>query len=545
MVLTMNTAAKLLDAQTRVMEGQSWSDFCRALEAAGDIVLARTTPASPIDRAEGYRYLTRLTRIGLEMMLEHADPDFPTFYAASHPTGKIGGDNPDNLYQNATIAGDREYRIYGRRNTVPYLSFGTKANRYATEGTMASTGELEAAEMVFGKDGSFEIAVSRERKAGNWLPLAADTSMLLVRQTFLDRANEVAADVRIERVGGPARPEPLTPQKLDRGLASAAAFVTGTARTFVNWVEEFRKYPNAFAPFPQETCYRTGGDPLIYYLHGYWQLAADEALVIDNASARVRDLELPARQLLDGVAGLSLPAGVLEQAHGEIQRGRNADFRDCRARSWSRQLHGYRGPRLRFHAAALDAREDASAAALPGREAGKSRARGQNVSMYLEDIERIRQLKYRYFRGIDTADIELLRGVLAEDVHIDYHGGTYRWQVEGREAMLTAIAASFNEHAVACHTGHHPEIEVLTPTTATGIWYLTDVFINLREKLVTTGSALYRDEYVKQADGWRIKSSTYKRLYEIQEALESAPKLTAHYLANAAGREAIARATTR
>ena len=179
MVLTMNTAAKLLDAQTRVMEGQSWSDFCRALEAAGDIVLARTTPASPIDRAEGYRYLTRLTRIGLEMMLEHADPDFPTFYAASHPTGKIGGDNPDNLYQNATIAGDREYRIYGRRNTVPYLSFGTKANRYATEGTMASTGELEAAEMVFGKDGSFEIAVE---------PRTQGRQLVAARRRHLDAA---------------------------------------------------------------------------------------------------------------------------------------------------------------------------------------------------------------------------------------------------------------------------------------------------------------------------------------------------------------------
>ncbi len=278
----MSTAAKLVDAHARVMDGQSWRGFCRALETAGDIVLAATTPATPIDRAEGYRYLTRLTRIGLEMMLEHADPDFPTFYAASHPTGKIGGDNPDNLYQNATITGDREYRIYGRRNTVPYLSFGTKANRYATEGTMASTGELEAAEMVFGKDGSFEIAVSRDRKPGNWLPLAADTTMLLVRQTFLDRPNEVAADVRIERVGAPPKPAPLTPAMLDRGLAAAAAFVTGTARTFVNWVEEFRKYPNAFAPFPQETCYRTGGDPLIYYLHGFWQLAPDEALVIES-----------------------------------------------------------------------------------------------------------------------------------------------------------------------------------------------------------------------------------------------------------------------
>jgi hypothetical protein len=282
MVLTMSTAPRLMDIEARVMEGQSWRDFCRALEAAGDIVLARTTPGSPIDRAEGYRYLTRLTRIGLEMMLEHSDPDFPTFYSASHPTGKIGGDNPDNLYQNATIAGDREYRIYGRRNTVPYLSFGTKANRYATEGTMASTGELEAADMTFGRDGGFEITVSRERRPGNWLPLAADTSMLLVRQTFLDRPNEIAADVRIERVGGPATPEPLTPQKLDRGLAAAAAFVTGTARTFVNWVEEFRNYPNAFAPFPQETCYRTGGDPLIHYLHGYWQLGADEALVTDT-----------------------------------------------------------------------------------------------------------------------------------------------------------------------------------------------------------------------------------------------------------------------
>jgi hypothetical protein len=278
----MNTAAQLLDAEARVMDGQSWRAFCRALEAAGEIVLAATTPATPIDRAEGYRYLTRLTRIALEMMLEHADPDFPTFYAASHPTAKIGGDNPDNLYQNATIAGDRQYRIHGRRNTVSYLSFGTKANRYATEGTMVSTGELEAADMEFGPGGRFEIVVARERRPGNWLPLAADSSMLLVRQTFLDRPSETPAEVRIERVGGPAKPAPLTPEKLDRGLAAAAAFVTGTARTFVGWVEEFRKYPNAFAPFPQETCYRTGGDPLIYYLHGYWQLATDEALLIES-----------------------------------------------------------------------------------------------------------------------------------------------------------------------------------------------------------------------------------------------------------------------
>ena len=99
------------DTLARVTSGRVWEEFCEALKAAGQVILRPEAPDTELDRAEGWRYLTRLTRVGLEMMLEHSDPDFPTFYSASHPTGKIGGDNPDNLYQNATIAGDREYRI--------------------------------------------------------------------------------------------------------------------------------------------------------------------------------------------------------------------------------------------------------------------------------------------------------------------------------------------------------------------------------------------------------------------------------------------------
>ncbi|HUA89401.1 MAG TPA: nuclear transport factor 2 family protein, partial [Steroidobacteraceae bacterium] len=81
------------------------------------------------------------------------------------------------------------------------------------------------------------------------------------------------------------------------------------------------------------------------------------------------------------------------------------------------------------------------------------------------------------------------------------------------------------------HTGHHPEIDVLTDTTATGIWYLTDVFINLAEKVRTTGSAIYRDKYLKQQGQWRIAESVYERMYEEVEAYTEAPRLTAHWLA--------------
>ena len=107
------------------------------------------------------------------------------------------------------------------------------------------------------------------------------------------------------------------------------------------------------------------------------------------------------------------------------------------------------------------------------------------MSLRLEDIEKIRQLKYRYWRSIDTGDIAALEELFTEDVRVDYIGGSYRWQMQGRDKIIESIAQSFHANAVACHTGHHPEIEVLTDTTATGTWYLTDVFINLAEKIRT------------------------------------------------------------
>jgi hypothetical protein len=153
------------------------------------------------------------------------------------------------------------------------------------------------------------------------------------------------------------------------------------------------------------------------------------------------------------------------------------------------------------------------------------------MSLRLEDIELIRRLKYKYWRSIDTGDIAALREVFTEDIKLDYIGGSYRWQVAGRENVLDSIAGSFNANAVAVHTGHHPEIDVLTDTAAVGTWYLNDVFINLVEKKRTSGSALYRDRYIKTADGWRICESVYERIYEEVETLAHLPHITAHYLA--------------
>jgi len=273
-----------MTARDDVMDGSAWRTFCRQLEHAGEIVLSADAAANELDRAEGYRYLTRLLRIALEMQLEFADPDFPGFYRASHQTAKIGADNPDNDYLNAALNPTRRYIISGVRGTVPILTFGTKANRYAIDGTMASTGELDAKDLAIAPDGGFEIIVSNENPgSGNWLPMAPDTSFLVVRQTFSDRGKQTANRLTIKALDGPPTPTPLSAATLAQALTRTAGFVEGTAKTFANWAEDFRVHQlNKLATTDQSLFQRAGGDPTIFYLHGYWQLAPDQALVIET-----------------------------------------------------------------------------------------------------------------------------------------------------------------------------------------------------------------------------------------------------------------------
>ncbi|MPZ84677.1 MAG: DUF1214 domain-containing protein [Actinophytocola sp.] len=270
----------MADTQAEVLTGQVWSDFCRALEKAGDVVLRDSAPGTALNRAEGYRYLTRLVREMLYSTVENADPDFPRLHELD--LTKLGADNPDNVYLSANIRGDRTYRITGTRGSIAYFSIGSKANRYAKDGTMASTGELSDRDLTVREDGTVEIIASAAPHGGNWLPLAADSTGLVVRQTYLDRTTEQPGTWRVECVDRPATPGPLDPNTLAKALRRAALAVHGTAATFAAWTELFMTRPNELPDFGQEMFQRAGGDPEIFYLHGYWTLAPGQAWVIET-----------------------------------------------------------------------------------------------------------------------------------------------------------------------------------------------------------------------------------------------------------------------
>ncbi len=132
----------------------------------------------------------------------------------------------------------------------------------------------------------------------------------------------------------------------------------------------------------------------------------------------------------------------------------------------------------------------------------------------LEAIELIKQLKARYFRFLDTRNLAGLESVFTEDATAHFKGADYEFELDGWSALEAFYTKSFTGKSFGMHNGHHPEITV-DGDTATGIWYLQDIFIELNHNVTIMGSALYHDTYRKGATGeWRIASTGYERLWE-------------------------------
>jgi len=201
-----------VDAGSPSLEhGDAWSALCRSVAAAERFVTGEGVPDSPRDRAEGFRYLTRFLAAGINVCIEHADPDYPAFGRMIAPTMKWGLDAPDCLYLYASVRGDASYRIAGNRGTANHIDIQVNHGHFASGsidawGTIASVNGLD---LETDDDGCFDLVLGGERRSGNWLPLAANAEFVLVRQYFADWDSERPADLTIERIGASYPPPPL------------------------------------------------------------------------------------------------------------------------------------------------------------------------------------------------------------------------------------------------------------------------------------------------------------------------------------------------
>jgi hypothetical protein len=131
----------------------------------------------------------------------------------------------------------------------------------------------------------------------------------------------------------------------------------------------------------------------------------------------------------------------------------------------------------------------------------------------MEEIEAIKQLKYRYIRAIDQKLWDVMESCFTPDATSSYSGGKYAF--DGRDAIMKFLTESMSRATfLSSHRVHQPEIDLTSPTTATGIWALEDYVIDEQHGITIHGAAFYEDRYVKVGGEWKIEHTGYERTFE-------------------------------
>lgn len=276
---------------------ESWNSFCDKLKTAGDQVFKDYNPASSLQRADGFRFMTQALSQAFDLALETKNTRYPMIHAFCAWNRKLGGDNADFVYLQAWIDGQSTYKISGNRGSARFSNFTVQGPRPEMDAYYNANvpslhepfGDMPEAN-IFGHQlkcdwaGNFVLYIGGPKRGPNWLPTTPGSRKLFLRQGF-DRWEEESAQFRIERVDmNEPRPVP-THGTIMESVLWAGDFMTGAMRDWPDFqmrtgsgVDE-----DHINRFPTGGIAHTVGDQNRGRSadHMRWRLASDEALLIE------------------------------------------------------------------------------------------------------------------------------------------------------------------------------------------------------------------------------------------------------------------------
>ena len=127
----------------------------------------------------------------------------------------------------------------------------------------------------------------------------------------------------------------------------------------------------------------------------------------------------------------------------------------------------------------------------------------------MNDFEKIKKLKARYFHALDTKDWNAFCDVFTEDFTSDTTGSGGK-VINGADNFVSYLKETLSSNATV-HHGHMPEIELTSSDTAIGIWAMEDL-VRFLGCIDMHGYGHYHEEYKKVDGQWRISYSKLTRL---------------------------------
>ena len=133
-----------------------------------------------------------------------------------------------------------------------------------------------------------------------------------------------------------------------------------------------------------------------------------------------------------------------------------------------------------------------------------------------DDVLALQNLKGRYFRTLDTKDWAGFRDVLTDDFVVywdrSFHDRSTDPVLRGGDAFVAGIRDRLRA-SITVHQGHSPEIEVLGPDSAHGVWALFDWVDDAERGHAWKGYGHYDETYRRCPDGrWRIAEMRLSRV---------------------------------
>ena len=255
-----------------------WRSFCEQLAGAGSVLAAG--PDDPKVQAAGLRYLLHLVNSGLDLFVMDADPEHPEVCRPQDPDRRWALDCPDAHYGRAPIDGTGTYRVSGGPGDAHYLGITVTAGHLGTSGIRTIGSLSRPGALACEPDGSFELILSPREHPGNWIRTDPDADAVSFRQFRYDWDIETPAWITIERSDISMPPE-LDPDVEAARLDALGRFVTGSASMWTAYVESLgqRTWNTIAAPNPPSSNY--GATPDNVYGSGYFELAGDQAVVIE------------------------------------------------------------------------------------------------------------------------------------------------------------------------------------------------------------------------------------------------------------------------